>query len=95
MATSNLNFVNQALDRLAPEIRRRCLRYLHRICGHNALLPRSLIIPLCYDPKENPLRHDEFGDVWKGRYDGREVAAKVLRVYTTSDFERTKMVGSP
>jgi len=68
---------------------------LHRICGRKALLPRSLTIPLCYDPEENPLRHDEFGDVWKGQHNGREVAAKVLRVYSTSDFEKTTKVGSP
>ena len=52
------------------------------------------MIPLCYDPTEIPLCHDEFGDVWKGQRDGMEVAAKVLRVYPMSDTKRTTKVGS-
>lgn len=82
-------------DGIPPEIRGKCLRNLYAVCGHRALLPRSLEIPLCYNPEENPLRHDEFGDVWKGRYNGKEVAAKVLRVYSTSDFKKTTRVRSP
>ena len=67
---------------------------MRRICGNCALLPRSLVIPLCYDPTGDPLCHGEFGDVWKGKYNGREVAAKVLRVYQTNDFKRVAKVGS-
>jgi hypothetical protein len=33
--------------------------------------------------------------VWKGQYDGRDVAVKVLRVYLTSDFEQIRKVGFP
>ena len=39
---------------------------------------------------EAPHCHGGFGDVWKGHYDGREVAAKALRVYQTSNFERIR-----
>ena len=69
------------------------MRAVYRICGHQALLPRSLAIPLCYDPKEVPLFHGSFSDVWKGRYQGRDVAAKVLRIGTRNDLERIKRVG--
>ncbi|KAF9643681.1 kinase-like protein, partial [Thelephora ganbajun] len=31
-----------------------------------------------------------FADVWKGRHDGREVAAKALRVYSTNDSEQIR-----
>ena len=57
------------------------------------MIPRSLVIPLCYDPMGDPLCHGEFGDVWKGKHDDREVAAKVLRVYQTSDFKKVAKVG--
>lgn len=87
--------VGQALDGLAPQIRRECLRSLYKICGRQALLPRSLGIPLCYDPTETPLRRGGFADVWRGRHHGQEVAAKALRVRSTDDFERIRKVGCP
>ena len=57
------------------------------------LLPRSLAIPLCYDPTGDPLCHGGFADVWKGRHQGRDVAAKVLRVYSKDGFGKAKRVG--
>jgi len=71
------------------------LHSLYRICGRRALLPKSLVIPLCYNPTDTPQCHGGFADVWKGRYHGREVAAKALRVSPTSDFERIRKVGYP
>jgi len=59
------------------------------------MLPKSLAIPLCYDPMATPQCHGGFADVWKGQYNGREVAAKALRVYSTSDFGRIRKVGDP
>ena len=58
------------------------------------MIPRSLVIPLCYDPMGDPLYHGEFCDVWKGNHRGRGVAAKVLRVYPASDFRRIANVRS-
>lgn len=81
------------LDDLTPEVRRKCISYLYNICGHQALLPRSLAIPLCYDPTGYPLCHGGSADVWKGQYCGQEVAAKVLRVYSKNDLERITRVG--
>jgi len=37
--------------------------------------------------------HGGFADVWKGKYRGREVAAKVLRIYSKNDPERIRKVG--
>lgn len=71
----------------------RCLRYLHRICDRQAILPRSLEIPLCYDPTRYPLCHGGSADVWKGQYRGREVAAKVLRLWRQDDLEQIRRVG--
>jgi hypothetical protein len=44
---------------------------------------------------ETPQYSGGFADVWKGRYNDREVAAKVLRVYLRDDFRQIRRVGSP
>ena len=77
--------MNQALDSLEPAVRKRALNYLRRFCGRQTLLPRSLRIPLCYDPTDSPLYHGELVDVWKGRYQGQEVAAEVLKLWSWND----------
>lgn len=83
--------LNQALDSLTPDIRKRCLHYLSTICGRHGILPKLCPISLYYDPTEAPLYFGKYADVWKGRYDGKEVAVKVLRV-SVNDLGRTKKV---
>ena len=51
-------------------------------------------IPVCYNGSETPQYFGGFADVWKGSHEGKDVAAKVLRLYTTSDFERARNVGN-
>jgi len=80
------------LDRLESLIRKRCLRSLYKICGRQALLPKSLPIPLPYDPTETPQCYGGFADVWKGQHNGLVVAAKALRVYHANDLDRIKKV---
>ena len=58
------------------------------------MLPRSVQIPLCYDQTGTPLYHGGFAEIWKGQYQGRDVAVKVLKVYQTSNFEKITRVGS-
>ena len=67
---------------------------LCRMCGSQGLLPRSLQIILRYDRSDVPSYRGGYADVWKGRYQGCYVAVKVLRVYSTSDFDKIKRVGS-
>lgn len=69
------------------------MRYLYSICDRLALLPRSLAIPLPYDPTGHPLCHGVSADVWKGQSQDREVAAKVLRVYSRKDLGEITRVG--
>ena len=90
------SFTGQALDLpdLLPRSRRKCLSILYRICGHQALLPGSLQIPLCYDRSETAPYHGGYADVWKGEHQGRHVAAKVLKVYKTDDPAKIRRVGS-
>jgi hypothetical protein len=80
------------LPDLPPRLRRKCLSALYRICGSQALLPRSLQIPICYNQLDVPLYRGGFADVWKGEHGGRHVAVKVLRVYATSDIEKIRSV---
>lgn len=77
---------------LAPQVHKKCLRYLYRICGRQAFLPRSLEVPLCYDPKKDPVSRGELADVWKGQYQGQEVAARVFSIWRGSDAEEIKKV---
>jgi hypothetical protein len=90
-----LNSVDQALDlpNLMPWLRTKCLRTLCRICGCQALLPKSLQIPLCYDRLDVPRYRGGYADVWMGKHQGLQVAVKVLRVYSTSDFDKLINVG--
>ena len=74
-------------------MRRECLHSSYKICGREALLPKSFPIPLCYDPTDTPQTYGGLADVWKGNHKGQVVAAKALRVYKTSNLERTRKVG--
>ena len=86
--------VGQALDfpGLQPLLRGGCLRALYQICGRHALLPRSLQIPPCHNRSDTPLYRGGFADVWKGEHKGRNVAIKVLRIYSTSDVDKIRFV---
>ena len=49
-------------------------------------------IPRCNVQLITPLYHGGYADVWKGKLEGVHVAIKVLRVFSTSDFEKIKGV---
>ena len=74
------------LDSLTPRLRKKCLNALYKVCGRQALLPRSLQIPPRYDRSVAPLYRGGYADVWMGEHQGRKVAVKVLRVYSTSNL---------
>ena len=84
----------QALDLpdLLPWHRKKCLSVLCKICGRQALLPKSLRVPLCYNRSDNPLYRGGYADVWKGEHRGRHVAVKVLRVYSMGDSDKITSV---
>ena len=62
------------------------------MCGRQALLPKSLKIPICYKPSDVPLYRGGFADVWKGEHKGRHVAVKVLKVYSTDEIGKVTSV---
>ena len=69
-----------------------CLRLLCKICGQNALLPKSLDISVSYDRTGIPPYRGSFADVWKGVSQGQEVAVKELKLYQSSDQEKIRKV---
>ena len=87
--------IQQALDRLDLPLRVRvkCLRRLSRACGCHGLLPKALMIPVCYDHTAYPLYRGGYADVWKGGHRDREVAVKVIRVYSKNNLEKVVGVG--
>ncbi|KAF9790630.1 kinase-like domain-containing protein [Thelephora terrestris] len=88
-----VDVIDEALDRLDLPLstKSKCLKLLHRTCGNYAILPGALKIPVLYDRTSNPLYSGGNSDVWKGEYCGRDVAVKVIRMYSNSDLR--KVVG--
>ena len=70
------------------------MRFLPNICGHHALLPKSLSTSYSYD-LTGTLPHDSGGyaDVWKGQYHDQVVALKVARAYLGFELVKTRHVG--
>ena len=52
----------------------------------------TLQITVFYDRWSTPQYRGGYADVWKGECLGRPVTAKVIRVYSTSDFDKTRKV---
>jgi len=64
------------------------------ICGRHALLPSPFQIPpSSFNRSKEALYSGGYADIWLGEYQGRKVAVKVLRVYSTSDFNKITSVG--
>ena len=66
---------------------------LCKICGHQALLPKSVQIPLCYDRTGTPLYGGGYATVWEGEHGGRKVAVKVLTIFATCNLDNVTRVG--
>lgn len=85
-AQTFIDVMDETLDALALPVRMKCRGTLRKMCGHRGLLPRSVKVSLSYDRTDNPLTAGGYADVWKGDYQGCEVAIKVLRVCQKSDI---------
>jgi hypothetical protein len=68
------------------------VRSLSKMCADHTLVPKSLRIELCYNPSSMAHCRGGFADVWKGNHRGREVAAKVLRIYADSNLQKITRV---
>ncbi|KAF9643175.1 kinase-like protein [Thelephora ganbajun] len=85
-AQSPVDVIDEMLD-LVPSLRTQCLSALCRICGRQALLPRSVKIPFCFNQTDMPLYEGGFTNVWKGRHQEREVAVKITRRFCKEVME--------
>ena len=83
-------FVDQTLDTatLSSRTQKKCVKLLYKTCSHHALLPRALEVLVDYDRTGDALYHGGFGDVWRGEFCGRDVAVKVVRIYSHSELQR-------
>ena len=80
----------QALLRLDLSLRARvkCLRRLYRVCGNHGLLPRASEIRVSYNHASCSAYRGGYADVWKGKHCERDVAVKVIRIYTKTDLQK-------
>jgi hypothetical protein len=77
------------LNLIPPQIRQESLRSLYKLCGHHALLPRSLNVLKYSHTTEFPSYFGGSADVWEGVSLGEKVAVKVLRLSMADDLTRT------
>jgi len=85
----------QALDDgdLHKRKRKKCLRYLRKLCGTFGILPSSFILELAFDERgTEPFATGGFSYVYKATINGRPVAVKTLRVPTTADPKKVHKV---
>ena len=94
-AQSFVDVVYETLDTLAPRLQSKSLGVLREICDRQALLPRSIKIPLCCNLSDTPWDQDGYTDAWKGQHQGCHVVVRVLRpaLDSASDFETVTSVG--
>jgi hypothetical protein len=71
----------------------RCLRTLRRLCGRSGKLPTSCVLADDLEKVGSEARTSGgFADIWLGKFKGRTVALKVLRVYGTDNIKTVKKV---
>ena len=87
----------QALDDggLHKRRRKKCLKYLRKLCGTFGILPSSFILEPTFNERGvEPFATGGFSHVYKATYNGRTVAIKTLRIATTVDPEKAHRVSS-
>jgi len=69
------------------------LNQLCKMCDLQRSLPSSMVIPSIDDISVAPACGGGFADVFQGKYRGRQVAIKVMRVYVSGDRGLDRSVG--
>jgi len=85
-----IDIIDEALyaHGLSPGIRKKCLKLLYRTCGHHALLPEVLKVPVRSGQASNAVYRGGHADVWKGVYSCQDVAIKVVRTYSNVELRK-------
>lgn len=91
----NQHSVGQALriPGFSPVTNKGWLILLYKACGKHGVIPGAYKIAASYDPTENALCGGGYGDVWRGKYLGGDVAVKVLRTFSPDLLQKTVKVG--
>ena len=77
------------------DLRRKCVRVLRRVCGSEAILPRSCILSENISKEGDiAIASGGFADIWKGRHNGNRVCIKAFRAYTVENLSKIKQVHS-
>lgn len=90
------HLTEKSLDMVAPKLQKKCLAALRKICGRQALLPRSAKIAQISELSGVRLGGSGYANVWKSQRQDCNVVVKVLKpsVHSTRDFERIMSVGA-
>ena len=80
------NVLHQALKYCGILLNKGCILWtLRQLCACQEVLPESYILPIDFRPTDSGHASGGFADVWKGTYEGKEVAFKTIRGSTLSD----------
>ena len=70
-----------------------CLHTLRKLCGRSGTLPTSCMLSEGLEKDgASPRLSGGFADVWLGKYKGRPVALKVLRIYGGDNIKVVRKV---
>ena len=68
------------------------LNAMLRLSSRSGIYPKVLVQNSVTIEGSYPLTAGQFGDVWKGTFQGQQVAIKILKLYVTSDvFQHVKV----
>jgi hypothetical protein len=87
-----IDIIFQRLDfPINPTLKRRYVTLLVKLSEASALYPQCLVLKDVEKPGF-PAVQGGFGEVYRGRFRGRGVAIKVLRIYENSNMDALKVI---
>jgi len=78
---------------LDPKYRSPFLNAMLRLSSNSGIYPKILVQDSVTIEGSSPLTTGQFGDVWKGMFQGRRAAIKILRPCGASDVSQHVKVG--
>lgn len=69
------------------------LNAMLRLSSKSGIYPKIVVQDSVIIEGSNPSTAGQFGDVWKGTFQGQQVAVKILRLYGMSDVSQHVKVG--
>ncbi|KAL5480351.1 hypothetical protein ACEPAI_1621 [Sanghuangporus weigelae] len=82
--------VQLALDQTTSRNAHQFDRFLKSAAEKRGILPSNIFLSGVHRVGSSPVHGGGFADVWKGEYEGRTVALKILRIYLFPDKEKVQ-----